>query len=141
MKTGLQISIAAVLAFLAQLADAHTELSASVPGDNAVLEAAPKEIMLHFSEPVRLTALTVQEQGQSKQSLGPLPADANEHFLVAAPALDEGRYTVSWRALSEDTHVMTGEIAFTVGAAGTAAQPTPHAEPSENAHPGHSEPH
>ena len=141
MKTKLTVCVATLLAVVGQLAYAHTELSASVPADNAVLAAAPKEVMLHFSEPVRLTALSLQKQGQAKQSLGPLSADASEHFLVAAPTLSEGQYTVSWRALSEDAHVMTGEFAFTVGAGGMPAQPTPAAEPSEHSHSGHSDPH
>jgi methionine-rich copper-binding protein CopC len=106
-----------------------------------VLEAAPKEVMLHFSAPVRLTALSLQKQGQSKQSLGPLPADASEHVSIAAPALSEGRYTVSWRALSADTHVMTGEFDFAVGAAGMPEQPTRTEQPTEDSHSGHSETH
>jgi methionine-rich copper-binding protein CopC len=141
MKTKLTITIAALLAVVGQVVYAHTELSTSMPADKAVLEAAPKEVMLHFSEPVRLTALSVQKQGESKQSLGPLPADASEHFLVAAPALSEGEYTVSWRALSEDAHVMTGEFAFTVGVSGVPAQHTPDTEPTEDSHSGHSGTH
>src|SRR3970040_1943719 len=138
MKTKLTISIAAVLAVVGQLAYAPTELSQSMPADKAVLEAAPKEVMLHFSEPVRLTALSVQKQGESKQSLGPLPADAGEDFLVGAPTLSDGQYPVSGRALSEDTHVMTGEFAFTVGAGGAPAQQTPHEESTEDSHSGDS---
>jgi methionine-rich copper-binding protein CopC len=141
MKTKLTIWVAALLAVVGQLAYAHTELSGSVPADKAVLEAAPKEVMLHFSAPVRLTALSLQKQGQSKQSLGPLPADASEHVSIAAPALSEGRYTVSWRALSADTHVMTGEFDFAVGAAGMPEQTTRTEQPTEDSHSGHSETH
>jgi methionine-rich copper-binding protein CopC len=141
MKTKLTIWVAALLAVVGQLAYAHTELSASVPADKAVLEAAPKELMLHFSTPVRLTALSLQKQGQSKQSLGPLPADVSEHVSLAAPMLSEGQYTVSWRALSADTHVMTGEFAFTIRAGGMPAQHTPPAQPSEDSHSEHSETH
>ena len=139
MNTKLTILAIAFLSAVAQLAYAHTELSSSVPAADAVIATAPKEIMLHFSEPVRLTALSVQKQGEAKQSLGPLPRDASEHFMVAAPALGEGQYSVSWRALSEDTHVMTGEFAFTVGAEGAA--PAQHAEPQHDSHSGHSAPH
>jgi methionine-rich copper-binding protein CopC len=138
MKTKHTMYVAALLAVVGQLANAHTELSASVPADKAVLEAAPKEVMLHFSEPVRLTALSVQKEGQSKQSVGPLPADASEHFVVVAPTLSEGRYTVSWRALSGDAYVMTGDFAFTLGASGTPAPHPLQAQPSESSHSGHS---
>jgi methionine-rich copper-binding protein CopC len=137
MKTKLAIPTIAFLGAIAQLASGHAELSGSNPAADAVLGKAPKEIMLHFSEPVRLTALSVQKQADSKQSLGPLPRSASEHFSVAAPELSDGQYTVTWRALSEDTHVMTGEFAFAVGAGSAPAQP---AEPQDHAHSAHSEP-
>jgi methionine-rich copper-binding protein CopC len=35
-------------------------------------------------------------------------------FVVAVPELVAGEYAIQWRALSEDTHVMTGEIHFTI---------------------------
>lgn len=130
----------ALVALVGQIAYAHTELSSSMPADKAVLAAAPKEVMLHFSEAVRLTALSVQKQGESKQSLGPLPAEVNKNFMVAAPTLSEGQYTVSWRALSEDAHVMTGEFAFAVGAGGAPAQHSEIAQP-EQPHSGHSQAH
>jgi methionine-rich copper-binding protein CopC len=107
--------IAFVLAVAAEPALAHTELAESVPSDGAVLEMPPEQVTLRFSEPVRLTALSVQKDGAGKQSLGPLPSDPADRFVVAAPALEDGRYTVSWRALSADTHVMTGELVFAVG--------------------------
>ena len=105
-----------ILGFAAAIAFAHTELSESIPGDQAVVATAPENITLKFSEAVRLTALTVQLDGAAKQSLGPLPAEAGAEFVVAAPGLSDGHYTVSWRALSADTHVMTGEFMFVIGA-------------------------
>lgn len=101
----------------AQLAYAHSELSASVPADKATLAEAPKEVVLDFSEPVNLTALSLERSGEAKQSLGPLPAAAAAHFAIAAPALSSGDYVVDWRALSDDGHVMSGALHFTVGAA------------------------
>jgi copper transport protein len=119
--------IVTILAFgAAQAALAHTELAESVPADGAVVAAAPEEVQLRFSAAVRLTALAVQMDGTRKQSLGPLPAETAERFEVALPALDEGHYVVSWRALSEDTHVMSGEFMFVIGAGGH-GQETNHA--------------
>ena len=124
----IQLLILALAGSAGQIALAHTELSESVPADRAMLESAPEAVALNFSEPVRLTALTVQLDGAAKQSLGPLPADAAEHFSVAVMALEDGHYTVSWRALSEDTHVMTGDFMFMVGATGDHDQSQPDAE-------------
>jgi methionine-rich copper-binding protein CopC len=91
--------------------------------------------MLHFSEPVRLTALVVTRTGEAKRELGPLPTERLKDFAVASPGLQKGQYTVSWRALSQDAHVMTGEFTFAVSeavAAGAAHEghsaPAQHAE-------------
>ena len=117
----------------AQTALAHTELSATVPADRAMIAEAPPEVQLTFSEPVRLTALTIQPEGAAKQSLGPLPPATTEKFTIALPALGDGHYVVSWRALSEDTHVMNGEFMFAVGANGSHDAHMEHAdEPASN---------
>jgi len=112
--------ITMTLATLAvQSALAHTELTGTVPADSATVATAPEGVQLTFSEPVRLTALVIQRDGAQKQSLGPLESVAAENFSVALPAtLEDGHYVVTWRALSEDTHVMSGEFMFAVGAEG-----------------------
>jgi methionine-rich copper-binding protein CopC len=125
--------IAFVLGAAAQPALAHTELAESVPSDGAVLETAPEQVTLRFSEPVRLTALSVQKDDAGKQSLGPLPSDSADRFVVAAPALENGHYTMSWRALSADTHVMTGELRFVVGGTSDRAGHTNSAPAPEHA--------
>ena len=109
-------ALMAVATFVAGSAVAHTELAETVPANGATIAEAPESLQLRFSEAVRLTALSVQKDGGQKQSLGPLPAAATAEFSVALPAsIDDGHYVVSWRALSEDTHVMTGEFMFVVG--------------------------
>jgi len=113
-----------IATFAAQSALAHTELTATVPADRATLAAVPANVELKFSAPVRLTALTIQQGDAARQSLGPLPSGNSEEFSVVLPAgLGEGHYVVTWRALSEDTHVVSGEFMFAVG---TAAGPDVH---------------
>lgn len=115
---GILLTLAALAATAAlQPVYAHTELAESVPADGATVAAAPEKVELRFSEPVRLTALAVQQDGAQKQSLGPLPGATSASFAVALPALDEGHYIVTYRALSEDTHVVSGEFMFAVGSA------------------------
>ena len=106
----------AVLAilFASSLAFGHAQLTASMPADKESLAAAPKEVVLHFSEPVRLTALFVTPSGGKRQDLAGIPAAQAKDFTVAAPGLGEGTYEVSWRALSADSHVMTGSFTFVV---------------------------
>jgi methionine-rich copper-binding protein CopC len=114
----------AALLFASSLAHAHSELTSSMPADKASVATAPKEVMLHFSEPVRLTAVSVTRSGGAKQDLSGIPAERVKDFTVAAPGLGDGQYEVSWRALSSDSHVMTGTFSFSVGA----ANPTPHTD-------------
>jgi len=117
-QTALILMIAAALTTGA--AFAHTELSATTPDNGATIAKAPENLELTFSEPVRLTALSIQKDGEQKQSLGPLPASTTEKFSVTLPeTIGDGHYVVTWRALSEDTHVMNGEFMFAVGVEGT----------------------
>jgi copper transport protein len=114
-----------------------------MPADGAALAAAPQTVMLHFTEAVKLTMLSIRQNDGEKRGLGPLPAKADVMFTVATPGLATGRYTVSWRALSADTHVMSGEFAFSVGTAGpdghSATPSTDHAPHAEHAPAAHGE--
>jgi len=124
----------AALWLAAPIAFAHSELTASMPTDKASIETAPKELVLHFSEPVRLTGLTVTRAGDARRDLKPLPTQSLKDFSIASPDLPKGQYTVNWRALSGDAHVMTGQFTFAVAepAAGDAAHDghgAAHSEP------------
>ena len=48
---------------------------------------------------------------------GALPKTFEKAAKVAVEALEAGAYAVSWTAVSEDGHVMTGSFAFTVAGA------------------------
>lgn len=114
---------------LSQCALAAADLVASQPANHAMLENAPSSLALEFSEPVRLAAVTLQRHGETqKQSLGPLPQGSLDRFVVAAPELTAGGYTVTWRALGEDSTVTSGEFMFMVGAMGQHDMPMNHAE-------------
>ena len=145
-------AIALSTALAAASALAHTELAQTVPADKAVLETAPKEVMLHFTEAVRLTSVALRKEGGAAAELGPLPADKSDHFALPARELSTGAYTVEWRALSDDGHALRGAFGFTVGAAASAGVQQPpsadrsehaqHSEQSEHAeHAEHSQPH
>lgn len=98
-------------------AHAHTHLKMSMPAENAVLKGSPAEIMLHFSEPTRVTALSIQKEGEkAQQSVAGLPKEASAALAVPVPALAPGRYAVNWRAVGGDNHVMSGVLHFTVEA-------------------------
>ena len=90
MKTVSTIAMSFATLF-AGAALAHTQLQATVPADAAMIAQAPANVELTFSEPVRLTALSIQKDGERKQSLGPLPSEATEAFSIPLPATtDDG---------------------------------------------------
>ena len=131
------IAISGMLAAASALA--HTELSQTVPADKAVLETAPKEVVLHFSEAVRLTSLSVKKQDGDAAKVGSLPAGTSQHFAVPAPDLSAGAYAVEWRALSDDGHALRGAFSFTVGGAAAPAQQPQRSDSTD--HSQHSQPH
>jgi len=96
------------------IASAHTRLSSSVPADNAAVSAPPDTIQLAFSTEVRLTALSLADAAGTSYDLGALPTEAKREFAIAAPALPPGRYSIGWRAVGADTHVVSGELHFSV---------------------------
>ena len=128
---------AAAMLLLTSLAYAHSQLTSSTPADKASLTSAPKEVVLHFSEPVRVTAISVTPSGGERQNLSGIPAEFMKDFTVAAPGLGDGKYDVSWRALAPDSHIMTGTFTFSVGAAGSES----HADHAHADHAGHSASH
>jgi methionine-rich copper-binding protein CopC len=113
----LRFRILTVLAAIPVVAFAHGHLQSSTPADGSVVAVSPKSVMLMFSEPARLTALKVQGgDEQDERKLGPLPEKPGAHLMVPAPQLAPGAYTIRWRALGADNHVMSGTIRFTLSA-------------------------
>jgi methionine-rich copper-binding protein CopC len=110
------LSILALVLF-GVTAHAHAHLQKSSPADNSVITASPPILELHFSEPARLTALSIQKGEEPKQNLARLPATAAQQVTVPLPPLTPGTYWVVWRVISDDGHVMAGVLRFTLSAA------------------------
>jgi len=112
MRRILLTCLGGLMAGAAALVQAHAHLVSATPADNSRLATAPERLVLSFSEAARLTALWIQKQGGEKQKVSDLPADPARQVSVALPRLAPGAYTVSFRALSADGHVVPGEIHF-----------------------------
>ena len=108
--------IALVSFLMAGPARAHAHLEKSTPAEGTVLTRSPTTLEMTFSEPARLTALSIQKDQEPKQAIKSLPNAAEETVRVALPALSPGAYTVSWRVVSPDGHVMSGALHFTIAA-------------------------
>jgi len=109
-----KLALIALGSLLPLLAQAHTHLQKSTPAAGSS-GGAPEQLMLQFSEATRLTALAVQKEGSHEaRKLGPLPTQPDKVVHLAAPKLDPGAYLLSWRALGDDGHVMSGTLRFTI---------------------------
>jgi methionine-rich copper-binding protein CopC len=113
MKRRHRAGVLALLLGCSGAALAHVHLHDSSPADGSRLAAAPAALVLSFSEPAQLTALSLQqEQGRSwKLST---PSEAQLRLSVPLPPLAPGSYRLRWRALSRDGHVVPGEIRFSI---------------------------
>ena len=102
---------------LAAVAQAHTPLKSSAPAADAAVNA-PTAIELAFSGDVRLTSVALTDAGGAAKHLDAVPtAVASTFSLAVHEPLTPGAYKVVWRAVGGDTHIITGEFAFTVVAA------------------------
>ena len=115
MQTTKQWTMAALIALFAANAHAHTHLKDSVPAEGSTVAVSPPNIVLKFSEPTRLTALAVKKSDGSEQKLAPLPTSPAPEVTVRAPEqLAPGKYSLVWRAVAADGHIMSGELHFTI---------------------------
>lgn len=105
-----------VLAMFAVTASAHAHLQKSNPADNSVITASPTHLVLSFSEAARLTTLSIQKDNEPERKLQPPSTAAAQQISVPLPPLAPGAYTVSWHVLSDDGHVMSGTLHFTLAA-------------------------
>ncbi|TAK11213.1 MAG: c-type cytochrome [Anaerolineae bacterium] len=116
---GILLALAAAALFVLS-ANAHSALLASTPEGNAILEDAPVQVELLFSEPVEegFSSIDVLDSAGRSVAAGPArldPANA-ARLVVSLRSLPDGIYTVSWRALSSvDGHITSGAFAFGVG--------------------------
>jgi methionine-rich copper-binding protein CopC len=107
-------------------ADAHAHLQKSSPADNSTITASPANLVLNFSEAARLTALSIQKGEEPKQDLKPLPTTAAQQVSIPLPPLTPGTYSVSWRVVSDDGHIVGGALHFTLTADHATDRPAQH---------------
>ena len=112
MKTMWNVLLATLL--VPGLAMAHAKLEMTVPAADSVIAAMPAQVMLHFSEAVKITALTIEKEGGKEKVDIKVPPGASSMVQAQPPNLGAGVYLLNWRGLSDDGHVMSGTVRFTV---------------------------
>ncbi len=119
MKPILYSACLSILILSASPVFAHTHLESKVPAENSVLTEAPSEVILEFSEglEVAMSKLEVKNAKTGEVvSVGKpttLPGDDKSLQVPLKPLKKEkATYTVSWKAVSKDTHKMQGSYSF-----------------------------
>lgn len=97
---------------------AHAALTKAEPARRAVLTVSPKQVRLWFNEEIEAdyASLSLYDaNGKALTDKRPLvhPDDAKSIYLEL-PELVGGQYTVKFRVLSVDGHVVDSEYNFTV---------------------------
>jgi methionine-rich copper-binding protein CopC len=102
-------------------APAHSLLVRSEPGRNATVTRAPERVRLWFGERIEpaYAKLSVWSAAGKQVDAADAAVDSNDPTLlsVTTPNLGAGRYTVRYRVVSVDGHVVESSFAFTVKAA------------------------
>ena len=121
MQRFLKPFVIAVLASssAATAAFAHAFLDHAIPGVGMTVSGPVRELRLWYTQGV-VTAFSAVSVASSSGGAIPAsrpvndPSDQQIVIVRLGRALGPGTYTVSWRALSVDTHTTTGTFHFTV---------------------------
>ncbi|RXS64228.1 hypothetical protein EST92_30945, partial [Streptomyces sp. TM32] len=103
-------------------ASAHAALTGSTPAQGAVVDHAPEQVALTFSEGVAMgddsiRVLDPKGKRVDRGKLRKLGSGNVVKYGAGLPAgLGDGTYTVAWQAVSADSHPVSGAFTFSVGA-------------------------
>jgi len=108
-----------ILGGWASTVSAHADLLESSPAANTVLDVAPSEIVLTFTEEVTPTvdAIRLFDSDGIAVGVGDVRQERGVDTLTVAiqGTLGDGSYVVAWSAVSVDSHPISGAYLFSVG--------------------------
>lgn len=123
----LPVLLAVLLAGLAVLAGAgsagaHAALTGSDPQQDSVVEQAPKEVSLTFSEQIAVDEDAIRvldpagnrvDTEETPRSLG---SGGAQYAVKLRAGLPDGTFTVAYQVVSADSHPVAGAFTFSIGA-------------------------
>ncbi|AGP56600.1 copper resistance protein CopC [Streptomyces rapamycinicus] len=120
----------------ANSASAHAALTSTDPADGSVVKTAPREVTLNFSEGVLLSGDSVRvldPKGKRVDTGKTAHVDGKSSTAAAGlhSGLPDGTYTVAWKAVSEDSHPVSGAFTFSIGAPSKTKAKVPTGEASD----------
>jgi copper transport protein len=97
-------------------AQAHATLVSSDPAEGTILDDPPGQVVLNFSEPVRLVAdkITVLKPDGEPVEVGESRVNGSSVTIPVAEEFDIGTYLVSYRVVSQDGHPVAGAVTYSL---------------------------
>jgi methionine-rich copper-binding protein CopC len=119
MSRTIAILLTAVLGLGATAASAHPRLQASNPASGTTLTTSPKDIRMTFSEELVPSFTGLELKSASGKSVATdkaklVPGDNRSIVVPIMSRLAVGTYSVSWHAVSVDTHRISGSYKFKI---------------------------
>lgn len=104
------------IAMSAHTAYAHAFLDHAEPRVGSTVPAAPKEVVLFFSQKVEaaFSSVEVSDASGARVDQGK-PVISATTMRISLKPLPPGTYRVRWQVLSVDTHTTEGNFSFQVG--------------------------
>lgn len=115
-------------------ASAHAALTGSTPAQGSVVDRAPEQVTLTFSEGVAMgdDSIRVLDPQGKRVDRGKLrnlcSGSVVKYGTGLPPGLRDGTYTVAWQAVSADSHPVSGAFTFSIGAPSKTVAPVPQQE-------------
>ncbi|MFC8368880.1 copper resistance CopC/CopD family protein [Streptomyces sp. NPDC057239] len=100
-------------------ASAHAALTGSDPGQGAVVDTAPTQVSLTFSEQIAVSDDAVRvldPKGKRVDKGDPANLSGTTYTVRLLSGLPDGTYTVAYQVVSADSHPVAGAFTFSIGA-------------------------
>ncbi|MGW2234532.1 copper resistance protein CopC [Streptomyces sp. NPDC001759] len=113
------LAVIGVLLAGAGPASAHAALTGSDPAQGVVVDKAPTQVTLSFSEKVATSADSLRvldPKGKRVDTGKPSNISGTSYAVQLKSGLPDGTYTVSWQVVSADSHPVAGAFTFSIGA-------------------------
>ena len=140
MKKFLLICAIWILSFGAPGASAHSALVSSVPSADATVVDFPMEVVLNFNEELMIVGNQNPNKVEVFDDQGALVSGGTvvKGASIAAPVgiTGNGLFSVKYRVVSNDGHVVEGSYSFNVESPIAIASPMPISAPNEPAEDG-----
>jgi methionine-rich copper-binding protein CopC len=130
----LLVALAALVVVLLPAAPAwaHNQLISTVPAAGSTLAKPPTTVTLKFVQPLnpKFTTIAVSDAARHRVPAGAPAIDGGSGTVTLTEPLGNGGYTVAYRIVSVDGHVVQGSYDFTVADPALPAAPAAASSPA-----------